>query len=326
MVVEIRTPSANVENLTQTNDILSATDRVAYTHEFLTVKNRLVHVRREISEATERIRTLQEEELHLVCYSETYKRILHPIRQLSDQILREIFLACLEQHDILTPIRKHDLPSDSLDPTKAPWTLGQVCRRWRRVALSSPSLWTFIRVRISEPLLSSTSIQKTSRMANQLASRLRRSGNLPLTLDIAIPSSGIFSPNPNHPLLFALYSHSSRWAAVRLEITMNNVDVFTCMSSMVKAETPILHTIVLDLKGQLSEDGVIDAFEFAPCLQHVTLCYRLKRDGVKKEKGAEDDDDMGLRIVLKMPWTQIKQFRRLALEDNQTTITCGPLP
>ncbi|PBK70308.1 hypothetical protein ARMSODRAFT_955779 [Armillaria solidipes] len=66
------------------------------------------------------------------------KTLLHPIRSIPDDVLRHIFSFCVHEiYDILT---ERDT-SNSLDSRNPPWTLSQVCRSWRRVALSTATLW-----------------------------------------------------------------------------------------------------------------------------------------------------------------------------------------
>ncbi|KIM89282.1 hypothetical protein PILCRDRAFT_32570, partial [Piloderma croceum F 1598] len=55
--------------------------------------------------------------------------ILAPIRRLPAEILAEIFMFCMN-YDI-----------SSFDPMQSPLLVGQVCRGWRQVALSTQELW-----------------------------------------------------------------------------------------------------------------------------------------------------------------------------------------
>ncbi|KAK0440416.1 uncharacterized protein EV420DRAFT_1581841 [Desarmillaria tabescens] len=66
------------------------------------------------------------------------KTLLHPIRSIPDDVLCHIFSFCVhEVYDLLD----EDAVHNSLDSRKPPWTLSQVCRSWRRVTLSTASLW-----------------------------------------------------------------------------------------------------------------------------------------------------------------------------------------
>ncbi|KAK0457487.1 uncharacterized protein EV420DRAFT_1236415, partial [Desarmillaria tabescens] len=69
------------------------------------------------------------------------KALLHPIRSLSDDILREIFAYCGKDWDDFYATYT---PHDSLNTTLPPWTISQVSRKWRHVAVSTSRLWSSI--------------------------------------------------------------------------------------------------------------------------------------------------------------------------------------
>uniref|UniRef100_A0A0W0EUM2 Uncharacterized protein n=2 Tax=Moniliophthora roreri TaxID=221103 RepID=A0A0W0EUM2_MONRR len=272
-------PSSAVEITMQTNTPLSHTDRIVYQRELSAIEIRLASIRHEIYEAEEKIRALREEETRLTGYAQSYKTVLHPIRGIPEDILRLIFLAC-----VLDSKRS----TNSLDPTLPPWILGQVCHRWRQVALSSPPLWSSIRLTLHDSRITA---DKISGMACQLASQLRRSGNLPL--DVIVLASPALSPDD--PLLFTICSHSSRWASLELSLDIEDYsNVLRRISSIVKADIPVLQFLSLYLRGLEGQvdNNVIDAFEFAPKLQHFTLIY-----------GAGDP-----YASVKVPWSQIVRF------------------
>ncbi|PBK79445.1 hypothetical protein ARMGADRAFT_885885, partial [Armillaria gallica] len=66
------------------------------------------------------------------------KTLLHPIRSIPDDVLKHIFSFCV--HEVYDILEEDDVPN-SLGSRKPPWTLSQVCRSWRRVSLSTASLW-----------------------------------------------------------------------------------------------------------------------------------------------------------------------------------------
>ena len=61
-----------------------------------------------------------------------HNAILTPIRRLPAEILAEIFVLCMNS-DI-----------SSFAPTQSPLLVGQVCKVWRQVALSTQTLWSSI--------------------------------------------------------------------------------------------------------------------------------------------------------------------------------------
>ncbi|KAK0444482.1 hypothetical protein EV421DRAFT_1903108 [Armillaria borealis] len=86
-----------------------------------------------------------------------YKRILSPIRNLPEDVLGEIFLSA-----------QSDNGYDVLHVSVPPWSLGHVCRWWRDVAVSFPSLWSRMLIwaedSVSDPLsLMQTVLARSSR-------------------------------------------------------------------------------------------------------------------------------------------------------------------
>ncbi|TEB18500.1 hypothetical protein FA13DRAFT_1648645, partial [Coprinellus micaceus] len=62
-----------------------------------------------------------------------HRTIISLSRRIPDDVLREIFIQCLPQN--------HDA---TLCPSDPPILLTNICQRWRRVARSTPRLWSSI--------------------------------------------------------------------------------------------------------------------------------------------------------------------------------------
>ncbi|KAG7450859.1 uncharacterized protein BT62DRAFT_928143 [Guyanagaster necrorhizus] len=100
----------------------------------------------QITQTQELLHTLMEERAQAAEELRHAKVVLHPLRTIPDDVLREIFLFNKVTWDDFVRLgdpRRIDF-YDSLDPRNAPWSLTQVCRNWRSVALSMPSLWNCI--------------------------------------------------------------------------------------------------------------------------------------------------------------------------------------
>ncbi|TEB33814.1 hypothetical protein FA13DRAFT_113209 [Coprinellus micaceus] len=69
-----------------------------------------------------------------------------PTHNLSDDILREIFLQCLEK----------DHWGVSLSPDEAPMLLLRICVRWRMVALEYGPLWSRLNLPLRRETLDKT--------------------------------------------------------------------------------------------------------------------------------------------------------------------------
>ncbi|KAH7102296.1 hypothetical protein BKA62DRAFT_699976 [Auriculariales sp. MPI-PUGE-AT-0066] len=77
---------------------------------------------------------------------------MHPIRQLPDDVLREVFLNILPDMVLETQETWHDpISGGSLSSALElwPWRLAAVSRRWRQLAQATPTLWANIVVRFN---------------------------------------------------------------------------------------------------------------------------------------------------------------------------------
>ncbi|KAK0193314.1 hypothetical protein F5146DRAFT_924976, partial [Armillaria mellea] len=75
--------------------------------------------------------------------------ILRQTRILNSDCLTHIFQQCLDEQsgDCDKQVHPFGPPdgADCLNPVRrVPWSLSQVCRGWREVALDSPRLWTCV--------------------------------------------------------------------------------------------------------------------------------------------------------------------------------------
>lgn len=115
-----------------------------------------------------------------------------PVEMLPLEMLSEIFCHCLDHSETyMSPHRN-----------RAPLLLTRVCRSWRRCAITTPALWTSLR-------LYSPFTEHQYRSLVSLADLwLQRSGARPLSLSLTIPD--------HHSLPASLLSHLPRCARLHL--------------------------------------------------------------------------------------------------------------
>ncbi|KAF8183749.1 hypothetical protein K438DRAFT_1937416 [Mycena galopus ATCC 62051] len=96
----------------------------------------------EISQLEFTLRALRRKHADLAAELTQYNCVLSPIRHVPPEIIAEIFLYFVPS--IIHPRDFRDL--GKLYPTKVrlPWSLGQICRRWRTIALSLGQLWAVL--------------------------------------------------------------------------------------------------------------------------------------------------------------------------------------
>ncbi|KAJ7609149.1 hypothetical protein FB45DRAFT_1067153, partial [Roridomyces roridus] len=125
--------------LTTTNEIPEEAELDSIRSFASTTRARLAVLEQGIVELEDRLKELQSERLALRKLHEEDSAILSPLRRVPPEILAEVFSWTLPGPD----------DAFALAGKKAkhsPWILGYICRRWRDIALSIPSLWSLIHV------------------------------------------------------------------------------------------------------------------------------------------------------------------------------------
>ncbi|KAJ7432146.1 hypothetical protein FB451DRAFT_1317373 [Mycena latifolia] len=129
-----------------------------------------------------------------------------PITHLPPEVLCHIFITALPEPPAKSPVPpmiSQPWPSLPHISYEAPWIFGQVCRQWRALALSLPTLWTSI------TLTTGTS----TREIKLLNTQLERSGNIPLDVLIRFRPVEIFEFARG---LSTLVGHCGRWRTIQL--------------------------------------------------------------------------------------------------------------
>jgi hypothetical protein len=122
--------------------------------------------------------------------------VLGPIGRLSTELLSEIFLHCLPPSDV-----------HSLCQYVPPLVLGQVCRFWRQVALSTPALWSTICVNFDNT-------RDFEAASNLIFTWLSRSGALPLSLTLIADADDRLPMA--HLVLEWIMAYAPRWENLEL--------------------------------------------------------------------------------------------------------------
>ncbi|KAJ7605288.1 hypothetical protein FB45DRAFT_1069409 [Roridomyces roridus] len=92
--------------------------------------------RHEISRLQERLACLETERAELADYHSQNTAILSPLRRMPSELIAEIFSWSLPTaYETRGP-----------DVKRSPWVLAQVSSRWRNISLSTPSLWSLVKI------------------------------------------------------------------------------------------------------------------------------------------------------------------------------------
>ncbi|KAK7060122.1 hypothetical protein VNI00_000886 [Paramarasmius palmivorus] len=188
-----------------------------------------------------------------------YRRVLHPIRRLPDLVLVEIF--------------KHHMGTIDHRP---PWTLSQVCYKWRQVSLSRSSFWSNIN-------LSMTYVIRETRRPHLLLDRLRdqlqKSKNHALSVSLSLQTS-IPTQQEWSPVLKTICAASGRWETLKLAADVENLR-FLHSTMNGTPNFPSLRSLNLMLLGHshpVAANSDLSLFENAPRLHDLTVMVDIYGD------------------------------------------------
>lgn len=160
---------------------------------------------------------------------------VYPVSTLPNEIVSEIFLQCVSSSN-----RADRIPSGR----KAPLILGQICHKWRQIALSTPSLWTTIELRLGNH-------ETHENQLHLLETWLSRSRDCPLSLSIhyEMPmisigfgiSYGDYSGDVRE-FIKAILPHCRRWEYLELIVPFQNLTLIHR-----EIETPLLRDLTVGI-------------------------------------------------------------------------------
>ncbi|KAJ7608547.1 hypothetical protein FB45DRAFT_382430 [Roridomyces roridus] len=135
------------------------------------------------------ISQLATERASLQVVVDSHRALLSPIRRIPEDFLREIFVSCLpDNHDAF------------MDATQSPLLLGRVCGLWRRVAYSTPRLWSsFYIPPLGFDLVAPEDVERE--LATGIKVWLERSMDCPLSISLAIYIPAFSSGQEYHQVL-----------------------------------------------------------------------------------------------------------------------------
>jgi hypothetical protein len=203
---------------------------------------------------------------------------IHPTASLQEQITAELPDTALTERPALQESRAYpvltvpletiseifekSLPIypefPSMDELSSPLLLCQICRQWRRVALSTPTLWRAIELDITS----------TGNRLELLDSWLSRSGDCPLSLSLAGSDSNSIADVTSAGFLQAAVLHCRRWEYITILMPLKHMH-------LIHGDMPLLRQLTFGPTELLSESdeppAALMLFDRAPQLYHVSL-------------------------------------------------------
>ncbi|KAL0568372.1 hypothetical protein V5O48_013618 [Marasmius crinis-equi] len=187
---------------------VTSADRHIISQFLLDAEKELKGCQAEINRLRSAIHLLENRRNGLKKTTEKCHSLLLPVHRLPPEILMNIFLFCCETNDLDTP-------------TCVPAALQvvKVCGHWRNVGLSTPSLWSSIRI-VLEPW-----VGKAGSLVDLTEIFMERSKNSPLDLQVEFYSTTEIEPldreTDEHvltPAIAALSHNCARWRSMSLRI------------------------------------------------------------------------------------------------------------
>ncbi|KAK0218510.1 hypothetical protein EDD85DRAFT_355693 [Armillaria nabsnona] len=214
----------------------------------------LAGLKERISQHRNALEVLLDQEKRVEQKMESCKTIVHPIRRIPDDIVREIFLTSfrMDTRD----------GKDMLDKTFAPLILSQVCRDWRVTALSTSQLWSSIK-------LDFDLYQDEIACQYLLQMYLQRSANHDVVISLHCKRD--ISRNNLIPVLLL---NAPRWTtSVSLSIPYRSLHAFSATRGTLHRLDRLSVTFIGDVPvlpqpnffAELTKP-IFDAFEYAPLL------------------------------------------------------------
>lgn len=217
-------------------------------------------------------------------YRDEHQALLSSNRRLPTELLLEIFTLCIPQH--------------LFDISKVPThVIGQVCRRWAAITLSTPRLWSYFSIKL----------HRTAAVVNLMKAWLERSRASPLSIRLdgrglrthlfSLPSKAVMQS-----FMDDFVTHCQRWRELRL---CHLPSEYIPLLAAAKGSMPLLQT--LSITGR-SGFASLDTFEFAPQLRTLVLC-----SGVNHHR-------------LKIPWQQLNTCDVAVLDLRDALDICQRCP
>ncbi|KAK7001441.1 hypothetical protein R3P38DRAFT_3049152 [Favolaschia claudopus] len=212
--------------------------------EVLQIKNLLAEPRRqllslegEIAQLQQAIQNLEQKRRDLSKYVDEHSALISPMRRLPQDILGEIFLACLPTHR-----------NCAMSASEAPVLLGRICSAWRAISLATPRLWA--RLHIVEPGEYDKNI--VPQRLEIVKMWLRRSRSCPLSVSLYCKHPYVPPPpQPYNVFLKELVLHAKRWEFVSVTTSRG---AFQAMEHLKATDVPMLKGVAASLHGEQRPD------------------------------------------------------------------------
>ncbi|KAJ7919261.1 hypothetical protein B0H13DRAFT_254740 [Mycena leptocephala] len=183
-------------------------------------------------------------------FIDAHLALVSPVRRLPEDIIRSIFVASLPLHR-----------NPTISGQEAPLLLGQICRSWRSIALTTPRLWAAIHIVIPDQSL-------LQQLMDRVAIWFERSGVVPLDISVVL-SRTCGTGYDISSLHSALVAVSPRWKHLEMPIP----DEASPLLSLTSTDVPFLEAVKISQQDRTlaPPDCTPLLFLASDSLRHLTL-------------------------------------------------------
>lgn len=264
-----------VPDLVDTNGVPSEAEAIMVWETLLEAEQEITRVETEIERTKKLLAHLLAEQQKLNLYVAAHKSVVSSIRHLPPEIMADIFIHALPTPDAAVP-----------HPLCAPLIFTQVCLWWRDIALSTPRLWSSIRLDLTPRSL--------RRSVGLVKMYMDRSKHCPLYLNFQCRSGSLDCK----PMLDIVIPHSARWQNINFRLPM----MAHAALAPVRESLSSLQSIELACVTQNeTEIDALGLYELAPELKEVVLTYPFSQS------------------FLALPWTQLTRWQSAKPSVEQCT-------
>ncbi|KAK7043199.1 hypothetical protein VNI00_008553 [Paramarasmius palmivorus] len=215
----------------RTDFFASPAEKVKIHHLISTRRDRLQAIEDEIAR-------LRAEQLELQTFVDEHLSLISPIRKVPIDVLRDIFLQSMPENGF-----------PACRASEAPLVFTRICRLWREVAISTPTLWNRIYIHLPTPNpdpgqpITEKFLAYLHLWRDGVLVWLRRSGTVPLVvslrggLDRCSVQEWVFKLHAG--VVLQLLECTSRWRSLSLNVS---AEIWRIVA-MSKAEMPLLEAL-----------------------------------------------------------------------------------
>ncbi|KJA14219.1 hypothetical protein HYPSUDRAFT_49350 [Hypholoma sublateritium FD-334 SS-4] len=228
----------------------------------------------QIEETENKLRRLCQEEAAILETSANHRRVLSTVRNLPEDVLREICIACVDS--------EVNVPALFYGDTPLPYRLAQISSGMRHIALTTPLIWASMNIYMDYDCDPLDYTQVCSILASRANRWFERAGGMALTVSITDTTYSYarfqdVQADSSNILFNTLFSYSTCWKRFRFESSCRDelafppiIDIRRVSAALSAADLPLLESITLRCECGISMFRNSPIFSI-PTLRYLTL-------------------------------------------------------